>query len=112
MKTHYTVKIMLVSVFLAAVMCLVAQPALAGGKSNNKGKNQTAVNSEQKGQKSQDEIDQILANGPPVEKGDSGFYFKEIPANGKVLVKEFENWHPINNSGWTPCPSTGCPYAQ
>ena len=91
MKTRLIWKITLVVIFLAAALCLVVQPALAGGKSENKDKNQPTVNADQKGNKNhQDEIAQILANGPPIPP-DPVIYYKTVPGNGKTLEKYFKN---------------------
>ena len=67
MKTRLIGKMTLVVIFLAAAVCLVVQPALAGDKSKNKGKNETAVNAEKMGGKSEDEINQIQID-PSMEK--------------------------------------------
>ena len=109
MKTRRFWKITLVVIFLAAAFCLVVQPALAGDKSKNKDKNQPTQNAEQKGKKSHDEIDQIIASGPPkVTKSPPGTYIK-VRGNSAGMVKYFKNGHPDNNSEWEYCPD-GCPY--
>ena len=100
MKTRLIWKITLVVIFLAAALCLVVQPALADDQSKNKDKNQPTVNADQKDNKNhQDEIAQILANGPPIPP-DPVFYIKTDFGNDKIMIKEFKNGRPNPNSGW------------
>ena len=102
MKTHLIWKITLVVIFLAAALCLTVQPALADDNSKNKDKNQPTVNADQKDNKNHpDEIDQILANGPPIPP-DPVIYIKIVPGNDKIMIKEFKNGRPNLKSGWIP----------
>lgn len=111
MSMHRTWKTCLGVFFLLAIMCLVMQPAFAAGKSKNKDKDSAGV--ETPPQTHQEKVEQILANtsGPPINPIPIPYY-KFVPGNDKILVKDFKNGHPNINSGWTPCPDGVCPYAQ
>lgn len=111
MKRHMSGKIILAALLVSTLMCLLVQPVLAGDKPKNKDTN-TAAATVKNGGKSHEEIDRILANGPPTDlKSPPGFYIK-TRGNTAGMIKYFKNGHPDNNSEWVYCPGGVCPYVQ
>ena len=110
MQPCRTLKSVLAAIVTAAVISLAAQPALAADKPKGDKASQTTDAGPEL--KSQEEIDRILANGPPETlKSPPGLYVK-IRGSKAGTTKIFKNGHPDNNSEWVYCPGGVCPYGQ
>ena len=112
MRTRFSKTAILGAVFLVALSLLPAQPLLAGEKAKDEKTADPAADVDADTGQRQDEIDRVLANGPPVDlKSPPGLYVK-VRGNSAGMTKEFKNGHPNNNSEWVYCPGGICPYGQ